>query len=141
MASGTELRKIIEASNMAEIEVAEMNCKNCGRSGKITQILLHHIVPRESCGGNEQDNRLPLCSACERFIHFRYSNNVLMELKEKVLQEKDVQLFGIFVNSPEYIKRPDVRDIENDFEKWKTNYREEGCQSRLLEGEGGEKGE
>lgn len=102
-------------------EVAKMNCKNCGRSGETTRILLHHTVPRELYGGDEQDNRLPLCSACERFIHFRYSNHVLMELKEKVLQEKDVQLFGIFVNSPEYIRRPDVRDIENDFEKWKSN--------------------
>ncbi|MQY68665.1 MAG: hypothetical protein GH150_04710 [Hadesarchaea archaeon] len=100
-------------------EVAEMKCENCGRSGKITQIRLHHIVPRESHGGDEQDNRLPLCSACERFIHFRYPNRVLMGLKEKVLQEKDVQLFGVFVTSPEYIRRPDVRDIENDFEKWK----------------------
>lgn len=106
---------------MAEVE--KMNCENCGRSGKITRLLLHHVTPRELHGEDEQDNRLPLCTACERFIHFRYPNSVLAKLAEKVLQEKDVRLFGIFVNSPEYIRRADVRDIEKDFEEWKSKQR------------------
>lgn len=98
-----------------------MNCQNCGRSSKITKILAHHIIPRELYGEDEQDNRLSLCAACERFIHFRYPNHVLMELKEKVLQEKDIQLFGGFVNSHEYIRHADIRDIEYDFIRWKSN--------------------
>lgn len=95
-------------------------CRNCGRDSKQTRMLRHHTVLRELNGTDDPHNRMPLCSACERFIHFRYTNNTLAKLKEKILLEKDVRLFGAFVNTSSYKRRADVKDIKNDFDAWKS---------------------
>lgn len=97
----------------------DLKCANCGRNGRQTKIVRHHIIPRNVFKIDYPVNRMPLCHACERYIHYKYKNKRLASLWKDILKQKDVQLFGLFVDSPMYVRHADVRDIDKDFIKWK----------------------
>ena len=43
--------------------------KGCGQTRFLS---VHHLVPRERGGKNEEDNLVTLCEPCHRLIHERY---------------------------------------------------------------------
>jgi len=57
-------------------------CQLCGRYSK-GNLHLHHITP-VSCGGSDEENNLiPLCNSCHRFVHMGGYEGPLLRLRRK----------------------------------------------------------
>lgn len=92
-------------------------CVNCGRTK--TAVSWHHIIPRMVGGCDEHENRMLLCTACERFLHTRFTHEELAYAKQGILKNEGVMAFGKFVNTPHYIGHSAMDENVKDFEAWR----------------------
>jgi 5-methylcytosine-specific restriction endonuclease McrA len=59
-----------ERLRRAVLQRDRFRCRSAGCGGT-SFLAVHHLVPRESGGGNTLENLITLCSACHRALHAR----------------------------------------------------------------------
>lgn len=97
-------------------------CENCQRNRKIR---MHHMKPIATKGKNGKYNRIKLCFQCERWLHFKHTNEDLAEnfdTKDKIIQDFEMQMFARFLNMQQDLTPKDwsAKRIQLQFNHWKA---------------------
>jgi len=104
-------------------KVMHGKCENCLREDR--GLRMHHMVPRHLMGGDGAFNRIALCSLCERFLHFRHSNEELKRrfyAAEKITGNAEMKKFGEYVRAHPTMRGKSAKImamVHRDFRMWK----------------------